>query len=52
MTWFLLLVALVVLTAMLRLVATVRRDGLGTRTPPASRAAWTDDVQNLPSRPY
>lgn len=52
MTWFLLLLALTVVVTGLRLASVIRRDGLGTRTPPASRAGWTDDAQNLPSRPY
>jgi hypothetical protein len=52
MTWFLLVLALVVLATALRLASVIRRDGLGTRTPPPSRAGWSDAVRNLPSRPY
>lgn len=52
MTWLLLLLALTVLVAALRLASAIRRDGLGTRSAPPSHAAWADAAQNLPSRPY
>jgi hypothetical protein len=35
-----------------RLVVTLRRDGLGSRTPPASHASWSDSTSGLPSHPY
>jgi hypothetical protein len=35
-----------------RLVVTVRRDGLGTHRPPASHADWSDMSSGLPSHPY
>lgn len=53
MTTFWILVALAVLAWWVaRLVATVRRDGLGTTPPPASHADWADATSDLPSHPY
>ncbi|WP_198303510.1 hypothetical protein [Cellulomonas sp. PSBB021] len=52
MTWFLLLlVALAVWTAF-RLAFLLRRDGLGSRRPPASRTSWSDTAHGLPSHPF
>ncbi|UJP41426.1 hypothetical protein [Cellulomonas palmilytica] len=52
MTFFLvLLVALAVWTA-IRLAFLLRRDGLGSRRPPASRASWSDAAHGLPSHPF
>ncbi len=47
----LLLVALAVWTA-LRLAFLLRRDGLGSRRPPASRTSWSDTAHGLPSHPF
>ncbi|WP_421740350.1 hypothetical protein [Cellulomonas sp.] len=35
-----------------RLVVALRRDGLGSSTPPASHADWSDMTSGLPSHPY
>ncbi|WP_265520291.1 hypothetical protein [Oerskovia flava] len=42
MTLFLVAAALLALVLVLR--RTVRRDGLGHRSPPPTRRAWTDDL--------
>lgn len=41
---FLLIALVLVVWWVARLVATIRRDGYGTRRPPASHRDWTDEL--------
>ncbi|CAM5791777.1 hypothetical protein [Cellulomonas persica] len=52
MTWFLALLVVLAVWSAIRLAILISRDGLGSRRPPASRAAWSDATHGLPSRPF
>ena len=53
MTTFWIVLALAVAAWLVaRLVVTLRRDGLGSATPPASHSDWSDASSDLPSHPY
>lgn len=52
MTWFLALLVLLAVWSAVHLSLLIHRDGLGSRRPPTSRAAWSDATHSLPSHRF